>query len=98
MVTTMRAPVAAIGCPRLQPLPLTLQISWSMPSARVVATGTEQKASLISKRSMSPWSTPARASAFGIASIGANPGAPGSDSHRGPGPNRSERLDAVGFR
>jgi hypothetical protein len=30
---------------------LTLQISWSIPSARVVATGTEQKASLISKRS-----------------------------------------------
>ena len=38
VVTTMRAPVAAMGCPRPQPLPLTLTMSWSSPSCREQAT------------------------------------------------------------
>ena len=34
-VVTMRAPVAATGWPRLQPLPFTLTISWSKPRIRL---------------------------------------------------------------
>jgi len=72
-VRTIRAPVIATGCPRLQPLPRTFTMASSIPSSRVTATGTEANASLISHRSMSPIVSPARSRAFGIAIYGASP-------------------------
>ena len=77
-VVTIRPPVAATGWPRLQPLPLTLTVSGSRPSIRVLATATEANASLISNSFTSDSEMPARDSAFGIASVGASPVRTGS--------------------
>ena len=49
----MRAPVMAMGCPRLQPLPRTFTIDSSIPRILVVATHIEANASLISHRATS---------------------------------------------
>lgn len=49
----MRAPVMAMGWPRLHPLPCTLTSSSSMPRILQAATGTDANASLISQRSTS---------------------------------------------
>ena len=97
MVTTMRAPVAAIGWPRLQPLPLTFTIVGSMPSVRTAATGTEQNASLISKRSMSSMVRPARSSAFGIASVGPMPVRAGSRPDDAHDTTRRQRAQPMGL-
>ena len=68
----------------LQPLPLTFVISCGMPRMRVLATHIDANASLISNRSTSSTSRPARASAFGIANVGPRPVSPGAtpaDAH-----------------
>lgn len=74
----MRAPVVAIGWPRLQPLPNGLTRSGSSPSSWVVATATAAKASLTSNTSTSATSSPARSRALRIARIGARPVSTGS--------------------
>src|SRR5690606_22833199 len=77
-VVTIRAPVAAIGWPRLHPLPLMLTRSSSRPSSRTAAIGTEAKASLISNSSTSPTVRPAFSGAWGTAFTGAKPVRTGS--------------------
>ena len=72
-VVTMRAPVAAIGWPRLQPLPEMFTSSGSMSRIWQAAIGTTAKASLISHRATSDTVSPARPSALGMASVGAMP-------------------------
>ena len=54
----MRAPVAPIGWPSATAPPLTLTFLGSSPSSRLIARETAEKASLISKRSMSPIDRP----------------------------------------
>src|SRR5258707_1150826 len=71
-VASIRPPVAAIGWPMEQPLPLTLTLPGSMSRIRTQATHMDANASLISKRVTSPTDRPARLSAFGIACTGAD--------------------------
>src|SRR6476659_6518969 len=83
-VVTMRAPVAATGWPRLQPLPFTFTMSWEKPRIRLDATAIDANASLISTSATSSVSSPARASAFGTATVGPRPvsaGATPADAH-----------------
>src|SRR2546426_2763494 len=49
----MRAPVAPMGWPEATAPPLTLTFTGSSPSSRLIASDTDEKASLISNRSMS---------------------------------------------
>ena len=59
------------------------------------ATGTEQNASLISNRSTSSIVSPARSSAFGIASVGPEAGARGLEPDRRPRHDPRQRREAV---
>ena len=59
-VVTMRAPEAAMGWPRLQPLPEKFTSSSSMPYSRHAAIGTTANASLISHSVTSDGLSPAR--------------------------------------
>mmetsp|Transcript_49442 Transcript_49442/g.128977 ORF Transcript_49442/g.128977 Transcript_49442/m.128977 type:complete len:283 (+) Transcript_49442:339-1187(+) len=70
-VTTIRAPLAPIGCPRATAPPLTLTFSGSRLSSRLLATETTEKASLISKKLTSSRLMPACAAATGRALAGA---------------------------
>src|SRR3981081_1192788 len=65
-VVTIRAPDAAMGWPRLQPLPEKLTSSSSIPYSRHAAIGTEAKASLISQSATSDGFRPARSSTLPI--------------------------------
>src|SRR5919204_3982225 len=71
-VASIRPPVAAIGWPIEQPLPLTLTLSGSISSRRTQATHMDANASLISNASTSDRLRPARDRAFGIALTGAD--------------------------
>src|SRR5690625_4719203 len=62
----MRAPDAAIGCPRLQPLPEKFTSFSTMSYSRHAAIGTEANASLISHSATSATDRPARCSTLPI--------------------------------
>ena len=62
MVTTMRAPVAAMGWPSPHPLPLTLTMSCSMPRIRLAATATVQNAIAVPIQSVTVRSTDSKLS------------------------------------
>ena len=64
------APVAPSGWPIAIAPPLTLVTSWVMPMSFMKRIATAAKASFISKRSMSPTSRPALASALRVAGAG----------------------------
>ena len=70
IVVINRAPVAPMGCPSAMPPPLTLTRSCGAPVSFIQASGTEAKASLHSKRSMSSTPRPARSSACLVAGMG----------------------------
>ena len=67
----MRAPDAPSGCPRAMAPPFTFIFAGSAPSSFNHASGTDANASLTSKRSMSSTVSPAFASSFLVAGIGA---------------------------
>ena len=67
----MRAPVAPIGWPKATAPPWTLTFLGSSPSSRLIASETDEKASLISNRSISPTDNPAFLSTSLTASTGA---------------------------
>ena len=81
----MRAPVAATGWPRLQPLPFTFTISCGKPRMRLDATAIDANASLIST-SCDVLACRGRhaSSAFGTAIVGPSPVSAGgtpADAH-----------------
>ena len=69
-VSATRAPDMPTGWPSAMAPPLTLTLSSSMPRSSTEARPTAAKASLISKRSMAPRSTPALPAALTIAREG----------------------------
>ena len=74
IVTIMRAPVAAIGWPRLAPLPLTFTIVLRDPELAHGGDGHRAERLVdLEEVDVAEASSPARSSAFGIASVGAIP-------------------------
>ena len=94
-VMTMRAPVMAIGWPRLQPLPSTFTSSSSMPRILQVDTHIEANASLISHRSTSATPMPGAFERLGDGDGGRQAGALGRDARRRPRPDDRQRLEAL---
>ena len=91
----MRAPVAATGgrdCSRCRSRSRSRA---ARPRMRVDATAIDANASLISTRSTSSTVTPARSSAFGIASVGPRPVSRRRHSDRRPRPHDRQRLEPV---
>ena len=70
-----------MGCPSPTAPPFTLTMSWGNPSFREHATAIDAKASLISTSSTSDSLSPARLSARGTHTVGANPVRAGSIPH-----------------
>ena len=96
IVTTMRAPVAAIGWPRLPPLPLTFTIDWSMPSLRVDRDRHRAERLVDLPQVDVARSTGRRASsAFAIAVVGAEAGLDRVDADVGPADAPRQRREAV---
>ena len=67
----MRAPVAPMGWPKATAPPFTLTFTGSSPSSRLIASDTDEKASLISNRSMSLMERPVSFNTRLMASTGA---------------------------
>src|SRR5437867_11175201 len=71
IVVRMRAPVAPMGWPKATAPPFTLTFTESSPSSRLIASDTDENASLISNRSMSLMERPVSFNTRLMASTGA---------------------------
>ena len=92
----MRAPVAATGWPRLQPLPFTLTISCGKPRIRLDATAIDANASLISTSSTSLGVEAGAGQRLRHCERRAEAGVGRRHPGRRPRPHGRERLEAVG--